>query len=85
MPGRAVPSVLFGNLDEGVLTRTHRDKARALIVNSRRPRRNGHLSCAPTGLSGEILVLVEDPYHRQPIILAGATPHISPGTSWVPH
>jgi len=71
--------VLYGNLDEGVLTRTHLDKARALIVNSTDDRNaTTILAARQLGYTGEILALVEDPYHRQPIILAGATAAYTP-------
>ena len=71
--------VLYGNLDEGVLARTHLDKARALIVNSTDDRNAATILAArQLGYSGEILALVEDPYHRQPIILAGATAAYTP-------
>lgn len=72
-------SVVFGNLDEGVLTRVHLDKARALIVNSTDDRDAATILAArQLGFSREILALVEDPYHRQPIILAGATGAYTP-------
>lgn len=71
--------VLYGNLDEGVLARTHLDKARALIVNSTDDRNaTTILAARQLGYTGEILALVEDPYHRQPIILAGATAAYTP-------
>jgi len=71
--------VVYGNLDEGVLTRVHLDKARALIVNSTDDRDAATILAArQLGFSGEILALVEDPYHRQPIILAGATGAYTP-------
>ena len=72
-------SVVYGNLDEGVLTRVHLDKARALIVNSTDDRDAASILAArQLGFSGDILALVEDPYHRQPIILAGATGAYTP-------
>jgi Trk K+ transport system NAD-binding subunit len=71
--------VVYGNLDEGVLTRVHLAKARALIVNSTDDRNAATILAArQLGFSGEILALVEDPYHRQPIILAGATGAYTP-------
>ena len=71
--------VIYGNLDEGVLTRTHLHKARALIVNSSDDRNaTTILAARQLGYAGEILALVEDPYHRQPIILAGATAAYTP-------
>ncbi len=71
--------VVYGNLDEGVLARTHLDKARALIVNSTDDRNAAAiLTARQLGYTGEILALVEDPFHRQPIILAGATGAYTP-------
>lgn len=71
--------VIHGNLDEGVLQKTHLDQARALIVNSTDDRNAATILAArQLGFKGEILALVEDPYHRQPIILAGATGAYTP-------
>jgi len=71
--------VVYGNLGEGVLARTHLDKARALIVNSTDDRNAVTiLGARQLGFSGEILALVEDPLHRTPIILAGATAAYTP-------
>jgi Trk K+ transport system NAD-binding subunit len=71
--------VIYGNLDEGVLQRTHLDHARALIVNSTDDRNAATILAArQLGFKGEILALVEDPYHRQPLILAGATGAYTP-------
>jgi Trk K+ transport system NAD-binding subunit len=71
--------VVYGNLDEGVLERTHLDKARALIVNSTDDRNAAAiLTARQLGYAGEILALVEDPFHRRPIILAGATAAYTP-------
>ena len=71
--------VIYGNLDEGVLQRTHLDHARALIVNSTDDRNAATILAArQLGFKGEILALVEDPYHRQPLILAGASGAYTP-------
>jgi len=71
--------VVYGNLDEGVLKRTHLDKARALIVNSTDDRNAAViLTARQLGFAGEIVALVEDPYHRQPIMLAGASAAFTP-------
>lgn len=71
--------MVYGNLDEGVLKRTSLDKARALIVNSTDDRNAATILAArQLGYGGEILALVEDPYHRQPMILAGATGAYTP-------
>jgi Trk K+ transport system NAD-binding subunit len=71
--------VIFGNLDEGVLQRANLKAARALIVNSSDDRNAATIIAArQMGFKGEILALVEDPYHRQPIILAGASGAYTP-------
>lgn len=71
--------VIFGNLDEGVLGKANLKEARALIVNSSDDRNAATILAArQLGFTGEILALVEDPYHRQPIILAGASSAYTP-------
>jgi Trk K+ transport system NAD-binding subunit len=71
--------VVYGNLDEGVLERVSLDRARALIVNGSDDRNAATIIAArQLGYRGEILALVEDPYHRQPMILAGATGAFTP-------
>ena len=72
-------SVVFGNLDEGVLQKTNLNQARALIANSTDERNAATiLTARQLGYQGEILALVEDPFHRQPMILAGATAAYTP-------
>jgi Trk K+ transport system NAD-binding subunit len=71
--------VVFGNLDEGVLQKSNLREARALIVNGSDDRNAVTILAArQLGYSGEILALVEDPYHRQPMILAGASSAYTP-------
>ena len=71
--------VIFGNLDEGVLGKANLSAARALIVNSSDDRNAATILAArQLGYTGEILALVEDPYHRQPLILAGASSAYTP-------
>jgi Trk K+ transport system NAD-binding subunit len=71
--------VVYGNLNEGVLERSHLKNARALIVNSSDDRNAATIIAArQLGFRGEILALVEDPFHRHPIILAGATAAYTP-------
>jgi Trk K+ transport system NAD-binding subunit len=72
-------NVIYGNLDEGVLQKSDLKRARALIVNSSDDRNAATILAArQLGYKGEILALVEDPYHRQPIILAGASGAYTP-------
>jgi Trk K+ transport system NAD-binding subunit len=71
--------VIFGNLDEGVLEKSNLSQARALIVNGSDDRNAATILAArQLGYTGEILALVEDPYHRQPMILAGASSAYTP-------
>jgi len=71
--------VIHGNLDEGVLAKSGLAQARALIVNGRDERNAAAILAArQTGYEGEILALVEDPYHQQPMILAGASAAFTP-------
>ena len=71
--------VIFGNLDEGVLAKSNLSLARALIVNGSDERNAATILAArQLGYAGEILALVEDPYHRQPMLLAGATGAYTP-------
>ena len=72
-------SVVHGNLDEGVLGRCNLGKARALIVNSSDDRNAATILAArQLGFTGDILALVEDPYHRHPLLLAGASDAYTP-------
>ncbi|HXF76071.1 MAG TPA: NAD-binding protein, partial [Methylomirabilota bacterium] len=71
--------VVYGKLDEGVLQKTSLNQARALIANSTDERNAAVILAArQLGYRGEILALVEDPFHRQPIMLAGATAAYTP-------
>ena len=71
--------VVFGNLDEGVLEKSNLAAARALIVNGSDDRNAATILAArQSGYKGEILALVEDPFHRQPMILAGASGAFTP-------
>ncbi|MCB1128452.1 MAG: NAD-binding protein, partial [Verrucomicrobiae bacterium] len=71
--------VVYGRLDEGILTRVRLNQARALIANSTD---DGNAAAIITarqlGFEGDILALVEDPLHRQPMVLAGATAAYTP-------
>lgn len=71
--------VIFGSLDEGVLEKSNLREARALIANGSDDRNAVTILAArQLGFGGEILALVEDPYHRQPMILAGASGAYTP-------
>jgi Trk K+ transport system NAD-binding subunit len=71
--------IVFGNLDEGVLERCKLAQARALIVNSSDDRNAATILAArQLGYAGEIIALVEDPFHRHPMLLAGASEAYTP-------
>lgn len=73
------PSVVLGSLDDGVLDRVELLKARAVIANGEDEENAAFvLSARQMGFSGEALALVEEPYHRQPLTLAGATAAFTP-------
>jgi len=71
--------VILGRLENDALERAHVGAARTLIANS-----SDHenaaviLSARQLGCAGEILALVEEPMHRQPMLLAGATAAFTP-------
>ena len=71
--------IIHGNLDEGVLAKANLREARALIANGSDDRNAAAiLTARQLGFTGEILALVEDPFHRQPMILAGASGAYTP-------
>ena len=71
--------MIFGSLDEGVLERVHLNQARTLIANSTDDEDAAViLGARQLGFSGEALALVEEPFHRKPIMLAGATATYTP-------
>ena len=71
--------LVFGNLDSGVLERCNLLAAHALIVNSSDDRNAATILAArQLGFTGDIIALVEDPYHRHPMILAGASDAYTP-------
>lgn len=71
--------VVSGSLDDGVLSRVCLEKARTLIANSTDDEDAAVILAArQSGFEGEALALVEDPFHRKPIMLAGATATYTP-------
>lgn len=71
--------VVLGNIDGGVLRGAGLERARALIANA-----GDHenaaviLAARQAGFGGEVLALVEEPFHRKPMTLAGATTALTP-------
>lgn len=71
--------VMLGTLEERALERAHLDKARTLIANgSDDEDAAATLAARQLGFEGEVLALVEEPFHRKPIMLAGATAAFTP-------
>ena len=71
--------IVHRTLGEGALQAARLSRARAIIANG-----SDHenaaliLSARQLGFQGTILALVEDPFHRQPMMLAGATAVFTP-------
>lgn len=71
--------VVYGNLESQVMERVGLSAARALILNGSDHRNAAAIITARQfGYTGSILSLVENPLHRQPTILAGATAAYTP-------
>ena len=72
-------SVVAGPLDDTVLDRAGLGRAHALIANGSDDENAAViLGARQAGFDGEILALVEEPYHRTPMMLAGATAVYTP-------
>ncbi|HXO41462.1 MAG TPA: NAD-binding protein [Thermoanaerobaculia bacterium] len=64
---------------DGALAAARLDRARALIVNGTDDENAAAiLEARQLGFGGPLLALVEDPYHRRPMMLAGATAAFTP-------
>jgi Trk K+ transport system NAD-binding subunit len=64
---------------DGALAAARLDRARALIVNGSDDENAAViLEARQLGYGGPLLALVEDPYHRRPMMLAGATAVFTP-------
>jgi Trk K+ transport system NAD-binding subunit len=75
---RGVHVVHRGQAD-GALASARLDRARALIVNGSDDENAAViLEARQLGYRGPLLALVEDPYHRRPMMLAGATAVFTP-------
>lgn len=71
--------VVLGNLDTGALERSHLLEARALVANGTDDENAAVILAArQAGFEGDILAVVEEPYHRKPMMLAGATAVFTP-------
>jgi Trk K+ transport system NAD-binding subunit len=71
--------VVHRGLDDGALTTASLGRARALIANGSDDENAALiLTARQLGFEGPILALVEEPYHRRPIELAGASATFTP-------
>ena len=71
--------VVYGGLVDDALRRAHIGTARTLIANGTDDENAAVILAArQVGFTGEVLALVEDPFHRKPIMLAGATAAFTP-------
>lgn len=71
--------IVHRHLEDGALEAASLESARALIANGRDDENaNLIVSARQLGFEGDILALVEEPYHRRPLKLAGATAVYTP-------
>jgi Trk K+ transport system NAD-binding subunit len=71
--------VLFGSIDEGVLERAHLGGARAIVANAGDDRNAAAILAArQLGFGGDVVALVDEPLHRPPLLLAGASAAYTP-------
>jgi Trk K+ transport system NAD-binding subunit len=71
--------VVPGSLDDGALERSNLMSARALVANGRDDENAAVILAArQADFEGDILAIVEEPYHRKPMSLAGATAVFTP-------
>ena len=71
--------IVHRSLSEGALRSARLEKARAIIANGTDDENAAlSLSARQLGFRGNILALVEDPFHRRPMMLAGATAVFTP-------
>ena len=71
--------VVYGRLEDGVLEASNLSRARALVANGTDDRNAAVILAArQAGFEGEVLAVVEEPYHLKPMTLAGATAVFTP-------
>ena len=67
-------TAVFGRLDDGVLEKAHLRRSRALVANGTDDENASVILAArQLGFSGDIVALVEEPYHRKPMMLFSIT------------
>lgn len=71
--------VIYGSLEEQALEKAGIDRARTLIANGSDDEDAAvTLAARQLGFEGEVLALVEEPFHRKALMLAGATAAFTP-------
>ncbi len=71
--------VVLGLLEDGVLGRVELEKARGVVANGSDDRNAALiLGARQADFRGDVLALVEEPFHRKPMMLAGATAAYTP-------
>ncbi len=71
--------VVVGTLDDGVLSRVELEGVRALVANGSDDENAAViLHARQLGFDGEIVAVVEEPFHRKPMMLAGANAVYTP-------
>ncbi|MCH7664408.1 MAG: TrkA family potassium uptake protein [Acidobacteria bacterium] len=71
--------VVQGSLDDSSLERSSLLAARALVANGKDDENAAVILAArQAGFQGDVLAIVEEPYHRKPMMLAGATAVFTP-------
>ena len=71
--------VVFGSVDEGVLEEISLGEASVVVANSTDDENAAILlSARQAGFEGDLVAIVEDPFHRRPMMLAGATATYTP-------
>ncbi|MDH3745459.1 MAG: NAD-binding protein [Acidobacteriota bacterium] len=72
-------AVVSGRLEDGVLEGAGLEHARALVANGADDENAAViLGARQSGFTGDVLAVVEEPYHRKPMMLAGATAVYTP-------
>lgn len=71
--------VVLGKLEDGVLDRVGLARARGVVANGSDDQNAALiLGARQAEFAGEVLALVEEPFHRKPMMLAGATAAYTP-------
>jgi Trk K+ transport system NAD-binding subunit len=72
-------TVFHGRLEDGALEKARLQHARALVANGTDDENAAVILAArQLGFTGDVIAVVEEPYHRRPMMLAGATAVYTP-------